>query len=1121
MRILIAPQSAAADALLDRLVTWSAAGLLEPFCWWEAGGEDADALLTVARVEAGECTSIPLHDALDAPGELAILAVVPTEAGGTLSVDEFEQAVGRRLEAAAEVRVFRPGEATTATLIVLPGEIGGSVDPGLFAPTWNANIYVAPEDRADANAANALKGNPTGVPAHGAHALCVLGDLWSRPVDPAGSTISRLGELSTGPDRSDVCVVRCYSRAVDFGYLASHLAAEVFQVGDGWPNPDPAHLDRRQDVKELVDYVVQQFLRKHHEALGLSELDLIPLPEPRELTLWQAIKELFAGLLLRLRDKPVEMIQDAIYEVYNRAADRVERAGGADRDWRVKRPDRGNAQLSDLSDLADELEKPVIVPDGPVEAAWRDLRLLTVGLIDGSELPRGLEEEILIQNNKRAVITHPEAIVPDPAIRPPRSQELPDPRACDPRALDPRFSPPADGEWDGEEGAPAPPLDRAFWSEGRADTPVWEIGAAIVATIAEAERVAQTSVPTPEERRATQEKLAAQDKADRRRDRRQARWSFLGATLLAILAGAEAWTQLGWAARIPFLLVIVVLWFVVLARIARRIIRRRERSALDAIRQEVEALNAAIARSVRSGDRIRLSRRYREYLDWAEILGWFAHHPWVGEPLRRVPVQPSVEPDGLPAALRVANARTRERLPVLGAQAQGKIFRAGWLSGLYDAIEADLMSALAELRGFGRGASAADRPAPAADLDQDPQGARTYFAASVRDGVGRHLSENPLSDSLLKILDGVPVQAASDGVVVLDDATAAKNPDLRPLTPSLAWFSKPEGLDELLDLRRPAVVRISARNHAGESWGGTGVVIEADGAVATARHVVEGASELTVDFISGAPVPATLRRVAEHTDLALITITGGGTLSPAPLAAADALKQGDPVVALGHPLLQEGEPSFAWGLITATDRRIRMNDAPPGVGEIDVIQADYNSAGGSSGEPVFNLDGAVVGIHVGGTHVQGSGVPDNLASAVPVAELHRLLDQSETARPEADAATKSPAPGGRAGTFPTVGAFLGELAGQADGISLLHQHWRDPSRGTHLVRMVLRTGARDDATATLSELAGPAEFFRPLRAVASRIEVAGRTNPLALRSCDGSDRREPDDDDPDDTGELG
>ncbi len=265
--------------------------------------------------------------------------------------------------------------------------------------------------------------------------------------------------------------------------------------------------------------------------------------------------------------------------------------------------------------------------------------------------------------------------------------------------------------------------------------------------------------------------------------------------------------------------------------------------------------------------------------------------------------------------------------------------------------------------------------------------------------------------------------------------------------------------------------------------------------------MAEGADDLEVRFSDGTSCAAIVDKLAPHTDLALIRVQDHD-LSVATLAPADSIKQGEPVISLGHPNLQDGEPSLAWGLVSATNRRIRLDHAPGDIGLVAVIQATYKSAGGSSGAPVFSLDGSLVGIHVAGTHEQGSSVPDFLASAVPVGDLARLMGD---AQPDVRESSPPVDPATVAALAPRphldVTDFLGEIGSSPDGRTMLHQHWTDPGMGLHVVEQVIHTGVEDARSATLSSLAGPADFFRALRFVASWVDVSPLADASALSSC--------------------
>jgi S1-C subfamily serine protease len=95
------------------------------------------------------------------------------------------------------------------------------------------------------------------------------------------------------------------------------------------------------------------------------------------------------------------------------------------------------------------------------------------------------------------------------------------------------------------------------------------------------------------------------------------------------------------------------------------------------------------------------------------------------------------------------------------------------------------------------------------------------------------------------------------------------------------------------------------------------------------------------------------------------------------------------MVTLGHPNLLDGDATLSWGLVTAVNRRIH------GAGHEDesqrVIQATYQSAGGSSGSPVFTLDGEVIGIHTSSSMSPAGTATTFMSYAVPVDILHKLL----------------------------------------------------------------------------------------------------------------------------------
>jgi S1-C subfamily serine protease len=146
----------------------------------------------------------------------------------------------------------------------------------------------------------------------------------------------------------------------------------------------------------------------------------------------------------------------------------------------------------------------------------------------------------------------------------------------------------------------------------------------------------------------------------------------------------------------------------------------------------------------------------------------------------------------------------------------------------------------------------------------------------------------------------------------------------------------------------PAIVTIRTADSLG-----TGFVVRPDGWIATNLHVVVGGSRVKVTLSSAREldVVEVLAASPEH-DLALIRVEARGLPSLA-LGDSDAMRPGDPVVAIGNPLGLEDTVSN--GLVSA---RRKVEDGS------EVLQISAPIAPGSSGGPIFNDHGEVIGIAV-------------------------------------------------------------------------------------------------------------------------------------------------------------
>lgn len=202
---------------------------------------------------------------------------------------------------------------------------------------------------------------------------------------------------------------------------------------------------------------------------------------------------------------------------------------------------------------------------------------------------------------------------------------------------------------------------------------------------------------------------------------------------------------------------------------------------------------------------------------------------------------------------------------------------------------------------------------------------------------------------------------------------------------------------DVVERVRPSVVHIRAQGlqlggRLPASGVGTGVIWNREGYIITNNHVITLATDtpaerFIVSLTDGRTVEARLVGRDPITDLAVIKIDAGN-LTPATFGDSDAVRVGEPVVAIGHALDLEGGPTVTTGVVSAKDRSLQV-DAEE-ISLAGLIQTDAAINPGNSGGPLVNLRGEVIGINTaaareaGSTSVQGIGfaVPSNTVREV-------------------------------------------------------------------------------------------------------------------------------------------
>jgi len=157
---------------------------------------------------------------------------------------------------------------------------------------------------------------------------------------------------------------------------------------------------------------------------------------------------------------------------------------------------------------------------------------------------------------------------------------------------------------------------------------------------------------------------------------------------------------------------------------------------------------------------------------------------------------------------------------------------------------------------------------------------------------------------------------------------------------------------------------------------GSGFLISKDGHVVTNYHVIRNGRSAVIKFPDGTFFAVDGVLVSdEDRDVAIIKVHGNG-FKALTLGDSDQLQVGEEVVAIGNPLSLESTVSN--GIVSA----IRTVEAQGG----KFLQITAPISPGSSGGPLFNMAGNVVGITT--SHIKGG---ENLNFAIPINDVKPII----------------------------------------------------------------------------------------------------------------------------------
>jgi serine protease Do len=203
---------------------------------------------------------------------------------------------------------------------------------------------------------------------------------------------------------------------------------------------------------------------------------------------------------------------------------------------------------------------------------------------------------------------------------------------------------------------------------------------------------------------------------------------------------------------------------------------------------------------------------------------------------------------------------------------------------------------------------------------------------------------------------------------------------------------RPLTAKDIVQRSSAAIVRIEA----GTDKVGTGFILDKLGLVATNLHVVAGESAIKVRLYDGSQYAVLqIAGIDPDRDLALLRIKPAKDLPVLKLGDSDVMTAGDQIVTIGNPL-GVFDFSVTEGLISQVRPVCGRADiaAKRCKQELTVLQISAAISPGSSGGPLFNQSGEVVGVTTAITSGQ------NLNLAVPGNYLRAVVAQHATISPD-------------------------------------------------------------------------------------------------------------------------
>lgn len=203
-------------------------------------------------------------------------------------------------------------------------------------------------------------------------------------------------------------------------------------------------------------------------------------------------------------------------------------------------------------------------------------------------------------------------------------------------------------------------------------------------------------------------------------------------------------------------------------------------------------------------------------------------------------------------------------------------------------------------------------------------------------------------------------------------------------------------LAELYEECYPSYVAISVITTRGTSGAGSGIIMTADGYIATNQHVVEDAEQIEVILYDGTTVPADYVDGDELNDVAIIKVAKKNLIA-AKIGSSASIRVGDQVMAIGTPYSINYRGTMTSGYVSSTNRLYAAQNENGSINKvIPLLQTDTSINPGNSGGPLFNMQGEVIGIvsmKIAGSNYEGLGFAIPIDSVIDM--LHDIIENGK------------------------------------------------------------------------------------------------------------------------------